>query len=101
MDILARIRRWRFALLVLLCVGGSQLVMAGHQFQHDDVLVAESCAVCIQLDQLDSPVPGTDLLLSIPAPFAGEFTFTDAQHNNGPARFYVGRAPPGSRNTAS
>lgn len=93
-DVLTCMKRWRFALLGLLCVVGSQLVLAGHQFQHDELLVVESCAVCAQLEQLYSPVPGAAVVVAFPAPLTEDFPAIDRHRGNRTATFYFGRAPP-------
>lgn len=46
----------RAAWLAMIVVAGSQLVLAGHQFQHDGVTGNEVCTTCVQLDEFDAPV---------------------------------------------
>lgn len=89
------LRRWRIVLLALLCVAGSQLAIAGHQFQHDELLVSDSCAVCVQLEQLDGPTPDVERAPAAPttttsACQSGTFVPTMSSFAH-----YYGRAPPG------
>ena len=91
---MSRTRRWSIALLAVCGFAASQAVLAGHQFAHDDGVVAESCAICIQLEQFQSALaPSTPALVpflyrDLPAvgavslPASGAFTH------------YASRAPP-------
>jgi len=70
-------RSWRIALAAVLAFACSQLVFAGHQFEHDASGIDEVCAACLQLEQFDHPVfagakvslpvPGAVLLQSLPS----------------------------------
>ena len=87
-------KRWRIALLALLSIAASQLVPAGHQFAHDEIVVAENCAVCIQLEQLDTAavVAGSASLLLFAELF--QPVLTDRLFADDIARRYWSRAPP-------
>ena len=52
---ISRLRSWRIALAALLAIAGSQLVFAGHQYEHDLDSVDDTCAVCLQIERLDQP----------------------------------------------
>ena len=49
------VRSRRIALAALLALACSQLVFAGHHFEHDASGVDEVCAACLQLEQFDNP----------------------------------------------
>ncbi len=51
-------RSWRIALAAVLAFACSQLVFAGHQFEHDADGIDEVCAACLQLEKFDNPSPG-------------------------------------------
>lgn len=85
---------WRLALLVLLCAAVSQVALAGHQFQHDDILSSESCTLCVQVEQLDAPTSVAGISVAF-APGAvlepcGEIAAAQALT----AFYYQSRAPP-------
>lgn len=88
------INGWRIALLALLSIAASQLVLAGHQFAHDETLVAESCAVCIQLEQLDVPVAAGKSASLSQSIEVFRPPFGDQQTAIGVVRHYASRAPP-------
>lgn len=88
------ISRWRVALLVLLFAAGSQVVLAGHQFQHDDLLVSESCAICAQVEQQDVPLPAAVHHI-FTAPLAlPSCAWQQSGDGTGLVVHYRGRAPP-------
>ena len=49
---------WRIALAAVLAFACSQLVFAGHQFEHDVDSIDEVCPACLQLEQFDNPSGG-------------------------------------------
>ena len=93
-DIRSYLRRGRLVLLSLLCVAGSQLAVAGHQFQHDELVVSDSCAACVQLEQLDGPLSDLDAAPPLPSACAGVFQVVDVTPAAAPFTHYLGRAPP-------
>ena len=88
------IKRWRVALLALLSIAASQLVLAGHQFAHDETIVAENCAVCLQLEQLDSPPVVAESATLLPYAKLVPPVLADHLVAGGIVRRYSSRAPP-------
>ncbi len=88
------IKRWRIALLALLSIAASQLVLAGHQFAHDETVVAENCAVCIQLEQLESPTIGAESASLMTFAKLVLPVLTDRVVADDIVRRYSSRAPP-------
>ncbi len=54
------VRSWRAALLAGLVFACTQLVFAGHQFEHGALAHEEICAACLQVQQLDDVALGGD-----------------------------------------
>ena len=66
---ISKLRTWRIALAAVLAFAGSQLALAGHQFEHDLGSLDESCVVCIQIEQFDqatSAVPASSMPVLLP-----------------------------------
>lgn len=59
--------KWHVAVAALVAIAGSQLVFAGHQFEHDLDSMDDVCAVCLQIERLDQP-PCDIPAASLPAP---------------------------------
>ena len=89
------VRSWRIALLAGLVFACSQLVFAGHQFEHDSHASEEVCAACLQVQQLDDVAPGGDCA-PLPAPAAEHVQFrpTAVVEHRDDAAPYSTRAPP-------
>ena len=89
------VRSWRIALLAGLVFACSQLVFAGHQFEHDTHVVEEACAACLQVQQLDDTAPGG--AGTEPAPPSAELILPPSpavfEQRKNPAP-YSTRAPP-------
>ncbi len=49
------VRSWRVALAAVFAVACSQLVFAGHLFEHEASGIDEVCAACVQLEKFESP----------------------------------------------
>ncbi len=93
---ISRLRTWRIALAAVLAFAGSQLALAGHQFEHDLGSLDESCVVCIQIEQFDqaisvAPAP----LMLAPTPVATS-PGTELLVANASRTLYSTRAPPNS-----
>jgi len=84
----------RAAWLALLVVLGSQLFLAGHQFQHEGLTTSEACTTCMQLDQLDVPVATPVKCLLTPQSLAAIASGHSSQFIALPLAPYSSRAPP-------
>ena len=81
------------AFIAVLLLAASQLVLAAHQFSHDE-LEAEHCVVCLQLEQVDTPLLPSAAVVGAPtteaqAGFATHRVFTVSSIFS-----YASRAPP-------
>ena len=88
------VRSRRIALAALLALACSQLVFAGHQYQHEADSIDDVCAACLQLEQFDNPT-FSDSSAAAVAP-AAELALlqTVARVESAEPAPYSSRAPP-------
>lgn len=87
-------RSWRIALAAIVAFACSQLVLAGHQFEHEAGGIEEVCVACLQLDQFDTP-PVNAAGSAIAAPCADRpKVLPEALAESGDPVPYSTRAPP-------